>query len=814
MRPRFNPDRTEALRRDAAGDRMDAPDQFSAARRTVTRLGAVPIDGAVAFGFWTPELREDGFPPEQVVLELFVPPAEGLRLDATDQTVRFTRYEVPTVRDEDYTWTVVEEVPVGTRERIGAFYRLMATDGSGARVPIIDPLAASVPFGAAAPAEVYDTAALLAGRRDAAHFQSVDTLPDTDGIDRITAPANLLEIHAATATAGGTLGALTRHIREAAALLRTETTVDRMPPSLRAILDYDAVQLMPIEPTIEFEAGPGYWRETDDPAIVRLSRPNSTNWGYDVITAASPAINPVLLESGRPDEFLDLIETLHGFPGGPIRIVLDVVFGHADNQAMRVLNRHFFAGANMYGQNLNYRHPVVRAILLEMLRRKAAFGVDGLRIDGAQDFKYWVREDGRLHHDDDFLRLMNDIEITVADRRYRPWMVFEDGRPWPREDWELASTYRSVTEAMPRVVQWGPLTFAHNTPFLFTFWIGKWWRIREVFDSGAHWITGTSNHDTLRRGIQVHPDAPVNTYLGASRCEIFENGYDNPASHLLDVVLPGIPMDFLTANLHAPWSFVRNTDDRWAIKVVAEEAGFLRWGVTPERFATPWAFPRLKARGFLSLNGLERFQTALGAAVAATEYRPEAIAAILNAVRPALEGPQEWDGSVLTAVARDWMDDVHEFCNLDHYRRRVDEESDVRTRVIAAADIRAVRRRERWLAGNLAGDDAVDYRHPVHGSVRVTALRYRGDTVATADGIRPSAEVAPASRLRAVALIVLLEGAPTEIHPAEAIAAAGGDSGAPWRVVLATPGLSDRPLSVDQRPTFRNGDAVLYGIDG
>jgi hypothetical protein len=30
------------------------------------------------------------------------------------------------------------------------------------------------------------------------------------------------------------------------------------------------------------------------------------------------------------------------------------------------------------------------------------------------------------------------------------------------------------------VFQWGPLTFAHNTPFLYTFWLSKWWRIREI----------------------------------------------------------------------------------------------------------------------------------------------------------------------------------------------------------------------------------------------------------------------------------------------------------------------------------------------
>ena len=61
-------------------------------------------------------------------------------------------------------------------------------------------------------------------------------------------------------------------------------------------------------------------------------------------------------------------------------------------------------------------------------------------------------------------------------------VVFEDGRPWPQEDWELSSDYRAVIKDQPEVFQWGPLTFAHNTPFLYTFWLSKYWRIREMLE--------------------------------------------------------------------------------------------------------------------------------------------------------------------------------------------------------------------------------------------------------------------------------------------------------------------------------------------
>jgi hypothetical protein len=69
------------------------------------------------------------------------------------------------------------------------------------------------------------------------------------------------------------------------------------------------------------------------------------------------AVNPVLLESGRPDELIDLAATLHTFPGAPKKLILDVVFGHSDNQGLARCPA-FFAGPNMYGQNLDYRTPM------------------------------------------------------------------------------------------------------------------------------------------------------------------------------------------------------------------------------------------------------------------------------------------------------------------------------------------------------------------------------------------------------------------------------------------------------------------------
>lgn len=775
----------------------------------VSRLGAHALSPTSAlFGFWTPELLEEGIPDESVHLELLTPSDPSFDPTLREQRVAMARETVPVVRDGEYTWSVVDGVVAGSRDRVGTFYRLRFTDAAGITRYVIDPLAASVPFGAAAPAELYDVPSLLARRRDHEHFRHRATVPDPDGIPRVTAPTTLLEVHTATATESGTLAGLTRHIKEIAERIDSDS-----PAADLALREYEAIQLMPIEPTILYEAGPDFWEDHDD-GTVTVRRPDTTNWGYDVITVASPAPNPTLLESGRPDELLDLIEALHTFPSGPINVVFDIVYGHADNQTLSYLNHHFFAGANMYGQNLNYRHPVVRRILLEMQWRKSQYGVDGIRVDGAQDFTYWDSESERLYHDDEYLREMNDLVQEVGAVRYRPWMIFEDGRPWPRDDWELASTYREVTKKLPRVVQWGPLTFAHNTPFLFSFWIGKWWRIREVLEVGAHWITGASNHDTLRRGTQVPPDSLVNSYLGATLPDVFENGYDNAAARLFDAFVPGIPMDFLNANLRAPWSFMRNTDARWAIKVVSEETWFLDWTVRPERFVPEWAFPRLKALGFRSLDGLKQFIRALDGAVRTSRYDAEAIAEYLNALRPRLEGPPELTGESLREIVRGWMDDVHDFCNLDHYRHRVNSDPELVARRHYAAAVRRMRNRERWLAGNFTATDRFEYLHPTAGSVVFAGLRRRPDTVDSSDGPQPIGSFAPHSAWETLFFAANMEGAPRSVVPEELIHEFGGDAAAAWSPVVTTPSLAaaEQALTPDRRITLRNGEALLLGV--
>ncbi|NBC19003.1 MAG: hypothetical protein GVY18_17010 [Bacteroidetes bacterium] len=754
---------------------------FETARALARRLGAHVRDGCVEVGFWTPEIIEQDIPEDQVFLEVLTPPA-NLDPTASEQRVTFQRDRVPLQREGPYHWGAVEGLRTGRRDQVGAFYQLSYRDREGRWQTIKDPLAHSVPFGAFAPAEVYDLASVHADRADADYFQDLDTVTDPDGVPRITAPVNMLEIHPGTASADGTLAGLRAIYAEIA---RKRRAGEPLTPAEQHYVGYDAIQLMPIEPIIEHEAGSTFWdvtQDADDAVTVTLRRPDMTNWGYDVITLASPAVNPVYLRSGRPDELVDLIATLHTFPERPIKVVLDVVYGHGDNQSLRLMNRHFFAGANMYGQNLNYRHPVVRAILLEMQRRKSDFGVDGIRVDGAQDFKWWDAETDTLHHDDDYLHRMNEVEQDVCGQRYRPWMIFEDGRPWPREDWELASTYREVTKQMPNVVQWGPLTFAHNTPFLFTFWISKWWRIQEITEVGRHWITGTANHDTLRRGTQVDPEARINTLLGDTLPEILRNGYDNPAAQLFTYAfMPGVPMDFLNASMRSPWSFIRNTDERYGVKVAAEEARFMDWAVDADAYAADVAFPRLKAMGFTERDALHRFMHALDHAVQATDYQLDVMANVLHRLDPPLAGP-ELSASVLKAIARAWMDDVFDLCNVCHYTDRVDPE---RARFNHA--VRQFRRARPWLRANFGDGDVLDRRQPADGTVLFYGLRTAPDAS------------------EQLLFLANMEGEPVSIVPTLMPLPALAEEG--WTFALTPPGLSAE--APDAPVVLRNAQGVV-----
>lgn len=734
---------------------------FQAAKLIARRLGAIKNGDVCDVLFWAPDLLEQRVPDGEIFIEV-LDGGPALNLQRLRQEVEFKRSLIPVTRVDAWCMASIRGMRAGNRECVGSFYSLVWRNAEGEWRRICDPLAASVPFGVFAPAEYYDVEFMFANRSDAEYYQQ---LPQDD-VYKFGPVSNILQVHVPTATAGMSLASFARHIEH----LATKTKEGREPePADRIFLGYEAVQLLPVEPTTVYEAGPDFWTEIEadeDTIKVDLRRPDTTNWGYDIVVSGMAAVNPALLETGRPDELLDVIEALHNFPGTPKKLILDVVYGHSDNQGMKALNYHYFAGPNMYGQNINFRHPVVRASLQEMQRRKVNFGADGVRVDGAQDFQWYDADSGEMVHDDEYLQEMADIVQQVNGREYRPWFIFEDGRPWPKEDWELSSTYRAVIDYQrdDDVFQWGPLTFAHNTPFLYTFWLSKYWRIKEILTHGANWISGCANHDTLRRGTQINPELNVNTRLGETRMDILDKAYDNPGVQLITyAAFPGVPMDFLNAMARASWGFIRNQDDEYGVKIVAEEGISLTWQVDSYAYSHPGDFQRLKALGFEDRDSLERFMYLLQTLVKVTNYDMEVIAHLLNEVQPPLAGPEFYSPIELKKVARAWMNDMHDYCNVSHYLELL---GDAHTDCMLK--LREFRRANPWLRNNLIPADHFSYQQPSDGRVLFRSLR---------NG--PSGEQ--------VYVVAHLEGLPlVETDPLD-FDVPGLRDGPEWKLVLATP---------------------------
>jgi hypothetical protein len=759
---------------------------FTAARQIVMRLGATSNGKQTEFGFWAPELDMDDNPPT-VWLEIFRL-ADHLDEGLERQNVRFHRIRLPVKRCGPYFWAVVTHTQPGMRDSIGDFYWLRyrmedAAPGTDAAI-IRDPLAASVPYGAFGPAELYDLDGMFAARADADYFANLPVMADSGEPPRVAAPANILQLHPGTSSPEQNLAGISRIFQEIGRKLASD---ESLTPAEQHFVGYDAVQLTPVEPGVEFEGGPGFWQLVEDHpdsdmVTISLQRPNMTNWGYDALLTGAAAVNPVLLESKRPDELLDLIATLHTFPTGPMQVILDINLGHLDNQALDLLGEACFAGKTQYGQRVNVRQPVVRALLLEILARKLRYGADGIRIDEAQEMQWWDETAGVFRPDTELLGLMSEVSQEVAGVRYRPWMVFEDGTPWPEAEGALAYTYHEVNDRYPYVWQLGPLSLEGNVPYRQTYWLNRWWRVEEIAATGRQWVSGSANHDTLRRATQLDPTIPVNGWLGQSLPEIFAAGFDNPAVWLFTyAMLPGIPMDFINAPFRAPWTFIRNTDDRYSVKIVAEEAHFLDWAVSAEEFERDDALRRLKALGFATYDDLHRFMTVLNHVVQATEYDLGCIVEMLNAVEPPLAGLSLTEPS-LRVLARAWMDDLFDYCNIWRF---VEGTEPARSDFHLA--VRNFRRARPWLMENLSGDDVLAYLKPCNGTVLVYGSRRAPD------------------RGEKLLFIANLEGAPRTIVPTELPLDDLGADG--WRPVLVTPGTEVR--GIDQPVELENGAGIV-----
>jgi hypothetical protein len=825
---------------------------FEKAQQIAHRLGAnYRSDRLTEIGFWTPELAGDIIQSEhKLELEIFTPIG---RIDfrAAEQQVKFRRSRVPVIKQGEYVWAVVYGLQAGTRDQSGCFYWLRYEDADGKVQIIRDPLAYSLPYGVFAPAELYDVRRLQKKRPDLAYFRrtgSSTNLTDTT-IPRLPAPTSILQIHVNTASAAGTLEGLTEIYQRISDKLADGQALD---PEEAVYAGYDAVQLLPVEPTIEYRredtSGDHHQffaihpsppkivplsSDADEPAAdtqpsehsqngrsdvettstgvspesfypkptVTLRKPNTQNWGYDVPILGSSATNPAVLGSLRPDEVVDFIATLHNFSQGPIQLIYDLVYGHADNQALVLLNHQFLKGPNMYGQDLNHQSPQVRAILLEMQRRKINTGADGIRVDGGQDFRFFNPLTDRVEQDDTYLLAMSDLTQNIQGYRRLMFTVFEDGRPWPQEGWEEISRYRELIEKKPESFQWGPLIFAHNTPTLEGYWDKKWRRACEVIFQGNRWITGCGNHDTVRRGNQIELDKPINWNLGDSLVEVLNTAYNNPATQIwVQGFCPGLPMDFLNATIGAAWGFFRNTDDRYGVKVASEEIGFLDWQVSPEMYAKDTSFVQLKALGFKTLDQLRDFGKALQTAMVETDYDLEQVAKFCSHCLgedhefceiPALENLNEpnlpqflatLDVVKLKRFAMAFMEDGHNLCKVSHFYDQIDP-----TTAAFNLALRYYRQQHPWLQDNILGCD------------RFNRISNGQHTVFY--GLRCH----PETHKQSIAIATHMGGDPYTVDLGEWLQIDMNQ----WKVALATPGIPEVALKDLSAFELCDGQGVL-----
>jgi hypothetical protein len=769
------------------------------AKAIVRKLGAhYRSDGLTEIGFWVPGLMGDALHEREIYLEVFTP-LEPIDWRSQEQRIGFRRDRVHLEQQGEFIWGVLSGMTPGTKEQAGCFYWLRYVDRAENLRAVRDLVPYSLPYGIFAPAELYDLDRLQQNRADLAYFKAPKKMKKGQTY-RVEAPCNILQMHVGTASAEGTFEGLTRIYQTISQkILNNEplTTAEQ------SYVGYDAIQLLPTEPTIEFrdEYTPeseffSFVGEDEDIIEIELTKPHTQDWGYDVPIIGSSTTNPSLIGSLRPDEIVEFIATLHNFPSHPIELIYDLVYGHADNQSELLISRQFLKGPNMYGQDLNHQLPMVRAILLEMQRRKINDGVDGIRIDGGQDFRFFNPLSGRVEQDDAYLLEMSNVPQEIGKHQRLLFTIFEDGRPWPEEGWEEKSRYRELIELKPESYQWGPLIFAHNTPSLKGYWDRKWSRVLEVMTIGDRWITGCANHDTVRRGNQIELDKPINHSLGKNLPEILHNAYDNPAiTTWVYGFSPGLPMDFINAMMRAPWMFFRNTDEQYGVKVVSEEIGFLHWQITPELYRQRHSYPRLKGQGFKQLKQLQEFGTALHLAMVQQDYNLAEVVELLRScaenhcitdippLKELMRGGmvrflKKLDTDRLKNFALMFMEDCYQVCNVSQYEPKLDP---MQTQFNYS--LREFRRSRPWLGENMSKNDLFE------------RIDEEGRNVVY--GVRHSAD-----KTEGVALIAHLEGEPITLDVFDLL----GIKPKQWQIAIASPNFNTDDLS---QLTLNQSQALL-----
>jgi hypothetical protein len=187
--------------------------------------------------------------------------------------------------------------------------------------------------------------------------------------------------------------------------------------------------------------------------------------------------------------------------------------------------------------------------------------------------------------------------------------------------------------------------------------------------------------------------------------------------------------------------------------------------------------------GFEDLHMLARFLHVLPGLVTVTDYDLEAIARLLNAIDPPLDGPRPFNVPRLKAIARAWMDDMHDYCNVSGYLGLLGE---AQTRFML--ELREFRLARPWLRRNLGPRDRFDYAAPANGATLFRSLRHGPDG-------------------EQVYALIHMEGAPIYETDPFAQDVEGLERGG-WRVALRTP-----PIGEDYQGgplTLRDGFGVVF----
>ena len=633
-------------------DHYEAIKQITKAYMGVHKLNS----NETLLGFWVPGIQNGYISrfASSLNLEILQPKVRQIEKAISYEEVTMDVVRLPLMVVEDYFVGVVEGLTLGNKDQLGDLYWLNV-DLDGRTKYIRDPLCSSVPFGIYGPSELFDMMAMFEDRKDRAYFGQNYLGVYPDGSYQANPIGSCLEIHTETATEEGTLEMLTNRFQTISKKIQMnidqgeEDVYGQLSTQDLNYIGFDTVELMPEVPTSERESIKGETGEffkiigRDENSLrVQLKKPDISNWGYDTPVYGSVAVSPSLLGTLRPNELLTFIETLHNMPGRPIQICIDSVLGHCDfqgaylletfdevpqdNYEPKYIHSSFLTGPNMYGRDIDFSSPYVRAMLLEMLRRKVDYGFDCIRIDGAQDF-IKSRDDrtGFRIQDDIFLKELVSIEQNINGLIRHPDINLEDGRPWPDDmNWLYNSKYldHTIEMTLPHDVipkQWSPIIFAHNVHGKYKWFMDKWDRFVEVFRYGEHWITGQSNHDNARYFYKMVSSLSssqyksgdafsnyYNQYLGDTKKQVVHHALDHEGlSALMLGFLPGHPMFLLNALVHTPWMFLRNIDETYSVEILASEgAKFFEWYVDEATFMRDDNFKDLKRYGFIDYNTL------------------------------------------------------------------------------------------------------------------------------------------------------------------------------------------------------------------